>query len=106
MNEQIPLTDSIRALVQIHEHRYHLGECLHPYFDYWIYAETGLFTHRTYSGAVYYSRQSVILDKYKRKHNLMDEEATVVEEVELVEATESPETPPESVPEEVEETGS
>lgn len=103
MSKQIPLTDSIRALVQIHEHRYHLGGCLHPYFDYWIYAETRLFTHRTYSGAVYYSRQSVILDKYKRKHNLMEETTEdVVEET----VSEAPEAPVESVEAEVEETGS
>ena len=59
MARTVPLTPHIETLVEIHKARQILPPNSLHLLDYFIGEKTGLFTHLTYSGAVYYGRKAL-----------------------------------------------
>lgn len=63
MRKTIQLTPAIETLVSIHKTRNTIPEPEKILFDFYIGEKTGLFTHLTYSGAVYYGRKALSYPK-------------------------------------------
>lgn len=59
MPRPVKLTPHICDLIALHNLRSSLSEEITPYFDYFVGETTGLHTHLTYSGAVYYGRKAL-----------------------------------------------
>lgn len=59
MPRPVQLTPNIEILVEIHQARQILPQNSLHLLDYFIGETTGLFTHLTYSGAVYYGRKAL-----------------------------------------------
>lgn len=53
----IELTEDIYTIIFIHGFKSRLPIQLHPYYDWYIGEKTGLHTHLTNTGVVYYGKQ-------------------------------------------------
>lgn len=59
MPRPVKLTPHICDLIALHNIRKTLPEEITPFFDYYIGEKTGLHTHLTYTGAVYYGKKAL-----------------------------------------------